>query len=241
MSSKIWHGAEEGYLKQLHDLCLKLSKKYMQLYGVMQSKQTKLRLPAIVMSSVSGAASFVSTTFPQRSQRFVSIGIGVINITIAVIQTYESYLKIGDIVSKSLAVSNALKKLADDIFCELFIPVIDREADGIVFLRDCFNRYQTIMEQAPPPVTEGMSNDSEVQSVKKKIHDAIRHHDIVVYQERAQATIGQSFRLSTQLYPEDQLLPQDHIFQEKQLSKLRNEFGNSSPDVIVDDQRNQDS
>lgn len=145
-----WHEKEEEYLKQLHDNCVLLSKTYMSLYLRTHSKQTKLRIPTIFLSSFSGVASFGSTSFPASSQKFVSIVVGLINVGIAMIQTYESYLKIGDIVSKSLSVSTSFKKLAEDIYCELYVPEADRISTGITFLRDCFTRYQTIMEQCPP-------------------------------------------------------------------------------------------
>jgi hypothetical protein len=145
-----WYDAEEKYLKMLHDICVELSKEYMTLYTKTHHFQTKLRLPSIVLSSCSGVASFGSAGFNTTVQRYISIGVGVVNVGIAIIQTYESYLKIGDIVSKSLSCSQAFKKLADDIYCEIFIPLEDRNANGITFLRDCFSRYQAILDQAPP-------------------------------------------------------------------------------------------
>jgi hypothetical protein len=122
----------------------------MNLYIKTHRIQTKLRLPAIILSSCSGVASFGSSGFTPNTMRYITIGVGVINVLIAIIQTYESYLKIGDIVSKSLSASQSLKKLADDIQCEIFIPIEDRNANGVTFLRDCFSRYQAILDQAPP-------------------------------------------------------------------------------------------
>lgn len=167
MVSYEWFEKEEQYLKQLHDMCLQQSKEYMTLYRKTHAKQTKLRLPAIVLSSFSGVASFGSGSFPKGGQRYVSIVVGVINITIAMIQTYESYLKIGDIVSKSLTVATSLKKLADDIYCEIFIPVEDRETAGITFLRDCFGRYQAIIDNAPP-LPEKEDEEEKAQKEKRK-------------------------------------------------------------------------
>ena len=223
MAARIWHEAEEGYLKQLHDISLRLSKRYLDLYKVSHSKQTKLRLPAIIMSSFSGVASFGSTTFPSYSQRYVSIAIGILNVSIAMIQTYESYLKIGDIVAKSLAVSNGLKKLADDIFCELFIPVEDRNDDGIIFLRDCVNRYQVIVDQAPPFTDEPVVED-ESQELKRKIHEAIRLNNQRIQEERVE--MGKTFRPT---YSEGRLLPPNHVFQ-----------SNGESRIIIDDASHSD-
>lgn len=145
-----WHKEEEKYLKILHDICNSLSHEYMELYTISHSFQTKLRIPAIVLSSLSGVASFGSSGFGAHVQRYISISVGIVNVFIAIIQTYESYIKIGDIVSKSLSCSLAFKKLADNIYCETFIPVENRIANGITFLRDCYGKYQAILDQSPP-------------------------------------------------------------------------------------------
>lgn len=145
-----WHKAEEKYLRILHDICNGLSKEYMELYTLSHSFQTKLRIPAIILSSCSGVASFGSSGFGTSAQRYISLGVGIVNVGIAILQTYESYIKISDIVSKSLSCSIAFKKLADCIYCEIFIPTDNRIANGITFLRDCFTKYQAILEQAPP-------------------------------------------------------------------------------------------
>lgn len=172
MVSYEWFDKEESYLKQLHDMCLHQSHEYMTLYRKMHATQTKLRLPAIVMSSISGVASFGTSGFPSAAQRYVNIAVGVINITIAMIQTYESYLKIGDIVTKSLTVATSLKKLADDIYCEIFLPIEDRETAGITFLRDCFGRYQAIIDNAPPlPVKDATEDINKTEKHKNLIQD----------------------------------------------------------------------
>lgn len=145
-----WFQEEEAYLKNLHDSCLDISKEYMKLYVHTHRIQTKLRLPAIILSSFSGVASFGSSGFEDTAQKWISIGVGIINVGIAILQTYESYLKIGDIVSKSLTGSQALKKLADDIMCELSLPIEDRDSNGVTFLREAFGRYQAIIDSLPP-------------------------------------------------------------------------------------------
>ncbi len=174
-----WHTLEEQYLQKLHDLCIELSKDYMDLYTATHRIQTRLRLPAIVLSSCSGVASFGSSSFPQDKIKMISMGIGVVNVFIAILQTYESYLKIGDIVAKSLSASQALKKLADDIYCEIFIPVEDRNANGITFLRDSFSRYQAIFDQAPPLKTQEDFTPSynKGKQMKDQINNEIKKID----------------------------------------------------------------
>lgn len=172
-----WYEQEERYLHVLHDICVQLAKEYMQLYIISHKFQTKLRLPSIILSSLSGVASFGSSSFGEKAQRYISISVGIVNVGIAIVQTYESYLKIGDIVSKSLSSSTAFKKLADDIYCETFIPVENRNSNGITFLRDAFSRYQAILDQAPPLEFHGKPfSDSlkKAQTIMETINADIR-------------------------------------------------------------------
>lgn len=172
-----WYDREEEYLHFLKETCVELSQVYMELYLRTHKIQTKLRLPVIALSSCSGVASFGSSSFNAKTMKYISIGVGIINVFIAIVQTYESYLKIGDIVSKSLSASQALKKLADHIECEIFIPIEDRDSSGITYLRECFSRYQAIIDQAPPLESLDDKNFSvQHNMVVKKISNEIRRH-----------------------------------------------------------------
>jgi len=171
----IWYDKEEKFLKNLCKVCNELSETYMILYRVSHKTQSRLRLPAIVLSSFSGVASFGTQSFPNELQKYVSIVVGLINVCIAMIQTYESYIKIADIVSRSLTVSTGLKKLADDIKCELSIPIENRDANGITFLRDCFSRYQAIIYQAPPLEFDD-ENAASVSHKNDEVLDKIKTH-----------------------------------------------------------------
>lgn len=146
----VWYDKEIEYLQILQAKCAQLSLQQNELYKITHSKQTRLRIPSILLSSFSGIASFGTTSFPLNAQKWVSIGVGIINIGIAMLQTYESYLKIADTVTKSLTAAAAFKKLGDDIDCELYIPIENRKLSGEAFVRDCFSRYQAIVADAPP-------------------------------------------------------------------------------------------
>lgn len=148
-SPHLWYEKEQKFLRKLQAMCVKTSQEYMEVYEVMHKVQTRLRLPSIILSSFSGIASFGTTSFPPDAQKYVSIAVGIVNITIAMLQTYESYLKIADTVSKSVTATVALKRLGEDIDCELYIPIENRELAGNTFLRNSFNKYQAIIADAP--------------------------------------------------------------------------------------------
>ncbi len=174
-----WCEREEEYLEMLHKTCLELAEVYRELYVKSSRIQNKLRLPAIILSSLSGAANFGSSSFastshnPQKTQNYISITIGIVNVFIATIQTYESFKKIADTVSKSISTCLALKKLSEDIHCMVFIPAGDRDTAGVMYLRDAFNRYQSIMDQAPP-LEHATKDYLRFKDVSNKINIEIR-------------------------------------------------------------------
>lgn len=175
-----WCEREEEYLELLHKTCLELSEVYRRLYVSTIKIQNKLRLPSIIMSSLSGAASFGSSSFaawsnnPQQTQKYINVSIGIVNVFIAMLQTYETFRKIGDTVSNSISTSISLKKLAEDIHCMIFIPAGDRDTAGITYLKDAFNKYQSIMEKAPP-LEIATKDYLRFEDVSSKIKVKIKH------------------------------------------------------------------
>lgn len=185
-----WCEREEEYLQLLHSACLDLSEVYRKLYVNTSRIQNKLRLPAIILSSLSGAANFGASSFasssadPQKTQGYISIAIGIVNVFIATIQTYESFKKVGDTVSKSISTCLALKKLSEDIHCMVFIPPGDRDTAGIMYLRDAFNKYQSIMEQAPA-LEYATKDHLRFKEVSDKIQIEIKKQNKAIIQNAA--------------------------------------------------------
>lgn len=145
----LWLPEEEEYLRIMHRRCHRLSVSFKNMHREYKIQQNKLKLPSIIISSVLGVVSFGQTVFPEPAQRWVPIGVGGMNIVIAIINTLDSYLKVSEHVASTLNSHNALQKLADDIFCEIMIPTKDRDNSGIIFLRDCYTRYQQIVDSSP--------------------------------------------------------------------------------------------
>lgn len=188
-----WYKEEEDYLRNLYLSCLDVSKEYMKLYIGTHKFQTKLRLPSIILSAFSGTVSFGSSGLidSPNAQKYISIGVGIINVGIAIIQTYESYLKVGDIVAKSLAGAQALKKLSDDIMCELCLPIEDRDSNGVTFLREAFGRYQAIMDQLPPLEDKyDVTILRESDDLKKRISTTMKAYDDDMLARRSEGSGG---------------------------------------------------
>lgn len=158
----VWLPEEEIYLHSIQQSCEHLSKLYLAKYKACKSLQTKLKLPAIIVGSFTGIASFGSDSFPPNSQKYVSISVGIITIGIAILNTIESYLKVGENTNSAITAASALQQLREDIHRELSLPISDRIDSGIVFLRDIYTRYVQILTQAP--ILENEENMSYIKN-----------------------------------------------------------------------------
>lgn len=144
-----WTKQEEDYLRILEERCTSLSKDYHKVYFNLQTYQSRLRIPAIVIGSFTGVASFGTSTFPKQYHSMISIIVGIVNVCIAILNTIESYYKLGENINLSSTASIQLRQLANDINKELAIDTNVRETSGINYLRDCYTRYQQITSGAP--------------------------------------------------------------------------------------------
>jgi hypothetical protein len=164
-TSAIWLPDEEMYLQSIKTSCEHLSKLYLEKYRKCKSLQTKLKLPAIIVGSFTGVASFGTDAFPLPGQKYVAIGVGIVSICIAILNTIESYLKVGENTNSAISAATQLQQLREDINRELCLPSNDRVDSGIVFLRDVYTRYIQILNQAP--ILENQENMAYTETIKK--------------------------------------------------------------------------
>lgn len=144
-----WLPEEEVYLRDLSKLCQELSSKYKRYYELYKTRQAKFKIPSIIISSITGLTSFGTSNFPEKYQKWVSISVGASSLFIALLNSIESYMKIGETMSGCLQTSISLQKLKEFIDIELSLPLDDRSTQGILFLRDCYSKYEKILDLAP--------------------------------------------------------------------------------------------
>ena len=148
-TSGLWHKEEEDYLRDLSRLSEELCQKFKIYHDIYKSRQAKFRIPSIIISSITGLASFGNSNFPKEYQNTVNIAVGACAIFIAIINSIESYMKIGEIIGGTLQASINFQKLKECIDVELALPVESRVGQGIVFLRQCYQTYEKYWDLAP--------------------------------------------------------------------------------------------
>ena len=144
-----WLPEEEIYLRDLSRLCEQVSVKYKYYYEKYKKIQARFKIPSIIISSLTGLTSLGTSTFSSDSQQWISIGVGASSLFIAILNSIESYMKIGENMSGCLQASMSLQKLKEVIDLELAVPIEDREDPGINFVRECYAKYEKILELAP--------------------------------------------------------------------------------------------
>jgi hypothetical protein len=144
-----WNIEEESYLRDLSRLCEELSQKFKFYHDLYKARQAKFRIPSIIISSITGLASFGNSNFPEGFQNYVNIGVGACSIFIAILNSIESYMKIGEIIGGTLQASVNFQKLKETIDVELSLPVENRTSQGIIFLRQCYQNYEKYWDLAP--------------------------------------------------------------------------------------------
>lgn len=105
-------------------------------------------IPAIILSTVSGTASFAQTSLPEQAQHYAPVVIGTINIFIGILTTIQQYLKISELNESHRVSSIAWDKFARNIRIELAKKPEER-LDAGTFLKHCRDEYDRLMETSP--------------------------------------------------------------------------------------------
>jgi hypothetical protein len=105
-------------------------------------------IPAIVLSTISGTASFAQTSLPIAYQTYSPMFIGGINIFIGILTTVQQYLKISELNEAHRVSSIAWDKFARNIRIEL-AKIPDERMDAGPFIKLCRQEFDRLMETSP--------------------------------------------------------------------------------------------
>jgi hypothetical protein len=105
-------------------------------------------IPAIVLSTISGTASFAQTSLPVSYQVYSPMAIGGINIFIGILTTVQQYLKISELNEAHRVSSIAWDKFSRNIRIEL-AKIPDERMDAGPFIKLCRQEFDRLMETSP--------------------------------------------------------------------------------------------
>ena len=139
-------------------------------------------IPAIILSTVSGTASFGTNNLPDNYKPTAPLVIGTINILVGILTTIQHYLKISEYNEAYRVAELSWDKFARNIRIELSKAPEDR-MEVLQFIKISRNEYDRLMETTPnilPFIINKFVEtfDGEPGSEEKKLFDKVRKPDI---------------------------------------------------------------
>lgn len=105
-------------------------------------------IPSIVLSTISGTASFAQTGMTGVMRDYSPIAIGTVNITVGIINTIQQFFKISQLQESHRVACIAWDKFARNIKIELAKKPEER-TDAGTFFKQMRNEYDRLMESCP--------------------------------------------------------------------------------------------
>jgi len=106
-------------------------------------------IPAIILSTISGTASFAQGSLPASMQTLAPMVIGSVNIFIGILTTIQQYLKISEYNESHRVSAIAWDKFARNIQIELAKHPDERSTDAGHFLKTNRDEFDRLMETSP--------------------------------------------------------------------------------------------
>jgi len=112
------------------------------------SQQAWFTIPAIILSTITGTASFAQETFPPNIKQYAPAIIGSINILVGILTTIQQYLKVSEKNEAHRVSSIAWDKFARNVRIELAKKPDERDKAGH-FIKACRLEFDRLMETSP--------------------------------------------------------------------------------------------
>jgi hypothetical protein len=156
-----WSTENEGLLVDWCDvaqsykwLCMRSHAKYSKLHAW-------FTIPSIIMSTISGTASFAQSNLPESVKSYAPMVIGTVNITIGIMSTIQQYLKISELNEAYRVSYIAWDKYSRNLRIELTKHPDERIEAGI-FLKHSREEFDRLMETSP------LITDSVIREFREK-------------------------------------------------------------------------
>jgi hypothetical protein len=146
---KIWNDSETNILKRWGEISASYRLLHDRAFREFQRKSYSLTIPVIIMSTLSGTASFAVKSFPEEYQVFVPMVIGGINIIVGIIQTITQFLRVNELTEAHRVASCSYGKFSRNIVTELSLPPCERSYSGLDYIRLCRSEMDRLIEQSP--------------------------------------------------------------------------------------------
>ena len=114
----------------------------------LSKQQAWFTIPAIILSTITGTASFAQSTLPANIRDYAPAIIGSINILVGILTTIQQYLKVSEKNEAHRVSSIAWDKFARNVRIELAKKPEERDKAGH-FIKACRLEFDRLMETSP--------------------------------------------------------------------------------------------
>jgi hypothetical protein len=146
---KVWNDSEVQILKKWGEIASSYRLLHDRAFREFQVKSYGLTIPVIILSTLSGTASFTIQSFPASLQAYVPMVIGGVNICVGIIQTVSQFLRVNELTESHRVASISYGKFSRNIVTELSLPPKERTYNGIDFVQVCRTEMDRLIEQSP--------------------------------------------------------------------------------------------
>lgn len=139
-------------------------------------------IPTIILSTISGTASFAQGSIPRHLQMYAPIVIGTVNIFVGILTTIQQYLKIAERNESHRVSAISWDKFSRNIRIELAKAPSER-MDAGHFIKMCRQEYDRLMETSPT-ISRGIVRhfnrkfSGKIGSTERARFDEIKKPDI---------------------------------------------------------------
>jgi len=146
---KSWHPQQETILKAWGEAAACYRYIHHQSFMAYAKTTQRATLPVIVLSTITGTASFAMESVPEELRPIASQSIGAGNLIAGLIATISTFLKLQENTQMHKVAALNFGKFSRKIRLELALPLKDRTKDGAVMIDECKAEYDRLLEEAP--------------------------------------------------------------------------------------------
>jgi len=144
----VWSPDNEGILVEWCDIAQCYKWLNFRSHTKLASQQAWFTIPAIILSTITGTASFAQETFPPNIKIYAPAIIGSINILVGILTTIQQYLKVSEKNEAHRVSAIAWDKFARNVRIELAKKPEERDKAGH-FIKACRLEFDRLMETSP--------------------------------------------------------------------------------------------
>jgi len=156
-SPKNWVHQHERILKEWGEIARSYKYLHDSAQRTFYRQNLGFSLPVIVISTVTGTASFALSSFPAAWQSWAPPIIGSLNLCGGLISTVAQFLRVSELLAEHKTAAINFGKFSRSIAVELSLPIEQREMSGFDFIMKSKNTLNTLLEQSPS-IPEALTN-----------------------------------------------------------------------------------